>query len=161
MDDAKRYEVTAAAVYEGILYAEREASNIAAGYGKWLVASLLLINGGALFGLMNFVGSLAEHERWRQIENVAFVGWFFLAGLVLALGCGFSAWVNWSAISAAWGELRKPGMLHDREQWPKSGGSSGAISLTYWLAIILGWLSVLAAAAGTAVLIRCASSISA
>lgn len=74
-----------------ILSHSRERARIAGEfqgqYGKWLVASLLLVH-GAVFGF------LATNESMSQ-TYLPHVFWWPVSGLVLAMGCGFLTWINW------------------------------------------------------------------
>lgn len=56
-------------------------------YGKWLVASLLLVH-GAVFGF------LATNDEMSR-AYLPHIFWWPIAGLLLALACGFLTWLNW------------------------------------------------------------------
>jgi hypothetical protein len=154
----ENYKSAATVVYEEMRQSERACFAIAADYGKWLIASLLLINGGALFGLFGLVGSLAEHGKWEIIASVAAAAWWFVAGLVLALLCGFTTWLNWSLNAHAFNQWAKPAMLWDRTQWPQENVDAGRlVAATYWASLITGWSSIVALVFGAACLIEGAS----
>jgi hypothetical protein len=63
------------------------ATQIAGDYGKWLVASLTLVHGGALYGL-------ASNTLYRP-SVLGQALWWFVFGLILSLLSGFVAWINW------------------------------------------------------------------
>ncbi|RIK83361.1 MAG: hypothetical protein DCC69_14380 [Hyphomicrobiales bacterium] len=97
-----------------ILAHSRERARIAGEfqgqYGKWLIASLLLVHGAAF-------GFLATSEEMSR-AYLPHVFWWPVAGLVLALACGFLTWVNWGLHLNA--ELCvDAGTLHDLDRdWP-------------------------------------------
>jgi hypothetical protein len=87
-------EQAAAAVYHDLKENQRATFVVAAEYGRWLIASLVLINAGALWGLLSYLGAIG-----LKVENLAQFKcpiWSLIIGLVLAMGSGLAAWVNWS-----------------------------------------------------------------
>lgn len=103
-------------------------------YGKWLIASLLFLHGAAIGGLF----FRATANSFTATGSL----WWFVAGIILALGAGFSAFWNFFIAAQAYHEMADPRMLDDPSHWPK-GGKAWPIYLTLWLAIVLGVLSAL------------------
>jgi hypothetical protein len=81
-------------------------------YGKWLVASLLLVH-GAVFGF------LATSETLSRLY-LPHVYWWPVAGLILAMGCGFLTWINWG-LHLSQNLAADVNAMHDLTQaWPRS-----------------------------------------
>jgi hypothetical protein len=59
------------------------------GIARWLMASLLLINGGGLVAIMDAPGDMWAAARW------------FAAGVILAITSGTLSWVNCNLITLA------------------------------------------------------------
>ena len=112
------------------------------GYGKWLLATLVAVHGGAIVAISNF-GSNAG-----QILLVA--GWYFLAGLMLAILSAFCAWLNFQFAEHAYAEMAQAGMIYDKDDWPaETIPHETKITATLWLAAGLGIVSWLLIAVGT------------
>lgn len=100
-------------------------------YGKWLVASLLLVH-GAVFGF------LATNEA-MSLTYLPHVFWWPVAGLVLAMGCGFLSWINWGLHLAV--ELSADvNTMHDTDrEWPQRDERAQRwVKPTFQLAILCG-----------------------
>jgi hypothetical protein len=82
--------------------------------------------------------------------------WWFVFGIVFALGAGFAAWWNFTFACRAYEEMSDHRMLIDRQYWPKERPKdAGSVIATLWIANISGILSVCCLIAG-AVAIWCA-----
>lgn len=100
-------------------------------YGKWLVASLLLVH-GAIFGF------LATNEQMSQLY-LPHVYWWPVAGLILAMGCGFLTWVNWG-LHLSHNLSADVNTMHDLErEWPAYDPKVERwIGPTFWLSVACG-----------------------
>lgn len=103
---------------------------------KWLLATLTLINGGALISLIQ--GGPAAHSSLR-LPGVCFV-----AGIVSSTLCGFFAWINSQNRDRAFSKMIDEQMLVSIDHWPtKSSKTADAqIAITYYCARILGLSSL-------------------
>lgn len=100
-------------------------------YGKWLVASLLLVH-GAVFGF------LATKDNLSQIY-LPHVFWWPVTGLLLAMGCGFLSWVNWG-LHLLHNLAADVTTMHDLErEWPRYDPLVERwLRPTFWLVIVCG-----------------------
>lgn len=73
-----------------------EAFNNQAQYGRWILASLLAVNGGSLIAVAN------AGEAARPLFRAC--GEYLVWGLALALICGGLAWINFSCAMTLYGE---------------------------------------------------------
>jgi len=131
---------------------QRATFAVAAEYGKWLTASLLLIHGGALVGLFSVLNSLADKPE--LIAGYRWPAWSFIAGLIFALLAGFCTWLNWSMHSDNYNAQANYAMLTNPEAWLLPAKYSRGILITYWGSILAGWASALAILVGAALLLH-------
>ena len=88
----KRYmlerDQVAAVVYHDYKESQRATFGVAAEYGRWLIASLILINGGALWGLFLYLGSIDA----KMADLAPFIApvWSFAIGITLAMCSGLA-----------------------------------------------------------------------
>jgi hypothetical protein len=129
----------ARAVYSDFKAAQRVTFDVAAGYGKWLIASLLLAHGGGLVGVMGLFKEAAREAATTQ--RIATTAWWLIAGLLLALCSGFTVWFNWSMISHNYEHQATAEMLWNPKKWLNPPIYTWQISLSYWLGIAFGILS--------------------
>ncbi|MBB4348018.1 hypothetical protein GGE35_000059 [Rhizobium cellulosilyticum] len=69
---------SAAAVYHDLKESQRVTFTLSAEYGRWLLASLFLMHGSALFGLFTFLGDVADKPE--LLNGYAAAVWWFVAG---------------------------------------------------------------------------------
>lgn len=139
-------------VYHDLKENQRATFGVAAEYGRWLIASLILINGGAMWGLFSYLGSIG-----RQADNLTpFIPpiWSFAVGIALAMCSGLAAWANWSMHSENYRHMARFDMLWDPERWVDDPPHVGAITVTYWASLIAGIGSMAAALAGGAFILH-------
>ena len=135
--------------YEDLQKSKHHAFQLSADYGRWLIASLLLVHSAT-------VAFLAQNERLASSVLPMVFGWH-VAGLLLALLCGFLVWANWSFHAAIY-ESVSSSMIYDDERWPEfDSGTARWITWTYWTGIIAGILSALCIL-GSAVKVYCLMS---
>jgi hypothetical protein len=135
--------------YRGLQDSKGRAFDLQGQYGRWLISTLLLIHGVG-------IGFIAKDPRLASL----LIPWIFsemVAGLLLALLCGFITWINWS-LHAVQYESVNPAMIYDDEVWPKFDEPRGKwISLTFWLSLVAGVASsilILVAAIHAAVILN-------
>lgn len=117
---------------------ERFHSQVASEHGKWLLASLLLVNGGGLLGLF----SIAEKEALAPLNAAAAV---LVAGLVLGLLTGFLTWLNWLLLASSYEQISNTRILVVEQEWFKDVRKSTrlGIKLALWSSMIAGFGSAL------------------
>lgn len=134
--DKDPYAIVAEATHKIIVERLNKSLQLQGDYGKWLIASLLLLNGTALY-------SLATNVSYGRPILQSGSLWWFLGGLLLAMGSGFVAWINWGLLAADLIRQSNASMLVSRDAWPQSNKSADRyISLTFGLAIVLGLASL-------------------
>lgn len=108
-------------------------------WGRWLLASLLLIHGGALFGLFTFLSDLAaKPTALAQYQGTV---WWFVIGLVFTLLSGFCTWVNWSLHTDDYDHQANIAMLWDPNVWLLPPANTRKINSYYYAAIVFGFMS--------------------
>lgn len=110
-------------------------------YGKWLISTLLLVHGAAIGGLL----SKAPASAPSYLHAL----WWFIFGIVLALGSGFAAYWNFTFAGQHYLKNSDYRMLNDRSHWPADNFGKG-ITTTMWLAMACGIASVVCLIAGAA-----------
>jgi hypothetical protein len=79
----------AALVYHDLKTSQRATFQVAAEWGRWLTASLVLVHSGALFGMFSLLNNPASQPA--TLEAFKAPVWCFVAGLLMALASGFFA----------------------------------------------------------------------
>ncbi len=133
-------------VYKDYKEMQRVTFDVASHLGKWLLASLLLIHGGALFGLFTFLSELADKPEVLARYELT-VRWF-VAGLMLTLFAGLCTWLNWSMHSENYDAWANKEMLWDPDRWVGQSVHTWGVTASYWSALILGVLSSLCIVGG-------------
>ena len=136
------YREVAKLTYDALLEMRRLSFGAQADYGKWLISSIFLMHGSAIGGLAFKAAATGAPPYLAAIL-------WFVAGLVLALASGFSAWCNFSSGAAQYYMWARPAMLFDRTAWPSDPRHACAIKITRWLSIIFGFGSVLVLVIGS------------
>lgn len=131
-----RYKELARLTYDGLLEMRRLSYAVQADYGKWLISSIFLMHGSAIAGL-------AFRASATGVPPYLFAILWFVFGMILALGAGFCAWLNFSAAASQYSDWAKPAMLFDQANWPTEAARAREIEATRWLSIVCGILSVL------------------
>lgn len=133
-------------VYRDYKEMQRATFDVAAQWGRWLLASLLLIHGGALFGLFTFLSDLAAKPE--ALAKYQWTVWWFVGGIILTLASGMMAWLNWSMHSDDYDNLANKAMLWDPDQWVGTQKHTAGITVTNYLAIGFGLLAALCIVGG-------------
>lgn len=112
---------------------ERFHNQIAADYGKWLLASLIVLHGGGLLGLF----SLAEKSNFDFLTGA---GAALVIGLVLGLLAGFVTWLNWLFLASSYMQIIDHKILVNEEAWFSTVKSSTrrGVAVSFWLSLFLG-----------------------
>lgn len=134
-DERERLTIEARRMqYHEYQESKRAAHQLQSEYGRWLVASLLLIHGAAI------LLPAQNPELMKTVIQATFV--WNVTGLLLALACGFAAWVNWTYNAQVYRNVT-PGMIVGVEHWPSFDGNMlKKIVRTYRLSVVFGLASV-------------------
>lgn len=129
----------AVVVFNDLKSSEKDALEVSANYGRWLLNSLFLMHGGALFGMFTFLGPVA-----REPEKIALYAgtiWWFVLGLLCAMLSGFFAWLNWSYLADDYDHMADYRMLWDAQAWVRKPKHTLAMPITNYSSILFGFLS--------------------
>lgn len=133
-------------IFEDHQKSKDRAMQLNGDYGKWLIASLLLVHGAA-------IAFLAQSERLSQVV-LPHVFWWHIFGLLAALTCGFLVWINWSLHAKIYDGVH-PGMIYRDDHWPNFDSSTNSwITRTHWTAIGVGIVSAICIL-GSAIVVYC------
>lgn len=146
-DDLARKRQLAEILFHDLKEMQRATFTVQADYGRWLIGSLLLVHGGALFGLFSFLGDLADKPQ--ALAQYQWTIWWFVAGLLLTLSSGLATWLNWSLISESYNQMASYKMLWDpNSHWTGEVSGGRWIPVTYWASLALGICSALCIVGG-------------
>lgn len=119
-----------------LLDKEKFSFQIAADYGKWLLASLILLHGGGLLGLF----SMAARADLDPLIKPAIA---MVMGLFLGLVSGFLTWLNWLFLASSYEQVSNHAVLYSESA--KLGtvrrGTTIGIKYSFWASILVGLLS--------------------
>ena len=119
-------------LYERHAAYDKFASDAHFQWGKWLLASLLVVHGGAL------VACMSSEEVGKEILLAS--GWAFFLGLFSVLCAGAVAWVNWQYVAAQRSAIVfTPEWILDRDSWPEEDVKRHQkwITCTLWVGVVL------------------------
>ena len=105
---------------------------------KWLLASLVLVHGGAIVALI-------QTPDGRRVLGI--VAAFFVLGIILATASGLLVWINTGLLIGAFEAMIDPKMLVSVDHYPKPQNGRW-INVTYYAAIIAGIASLSLFASG-------------
>ncbi|UAJ12266.1 hypothetical protein [Polymorphobacter megasporae] len=106
--DYKDYRIKVTEVYAEQM---RALIGYQADLAKWIFATLILINSGALAGIVS---------SSRIVDGAARIGapWF-IAGIGTALASGFISWLNTTIAIGIYGKIVSPAAIFDRASQPE------------------------------------------
>jgi hypothetical protein len=111
-------------------------------YGKWLISSLLFLHSAAIGGLLFKASGVTAPPYLYAL-------WWFVGGIIFALGAGFSAWWNYTFSMEVYAEAADVRMLTDQARWPK-WEKIKRIETTMRIAIGAGFISLFCLVCGAA-----------
>lgn len=135
--ERQRYASHAREVYENLNALRAAAYQGHVDYGKWLIASLLAVHGGAIYAI-NAVRSAVRPDQLLGLIDAA--AWN-LAGVVFILVAGFAAWLNFQCAQHIYDRWSNPAMLYRTDMWPKDVDRFDPVNATLYLAAAFGLLS--------------------
>jgi len=111
---------------------QNAAQTYNADMAKWILASLILINGGPFL-------LLTKETRNYAVALQAAAGWF-VVGLALAVLCGFLAWLNTGMREAVGGYIVKRLIAgRDTPQSRAEIASAQVVNVSYLFSILTGF----------------------
>lgn len=84
-------------------------------YGKWLIASLLAVHGGAIYAIS---GLTKEVAKGHMPDLVLAASWN-ISGILFILLAGFAAWLNFQFAESTYFRWANPAMLYRDDHFPK------------------------------------------
>src|SRR5690606_21541635 len=102
----------------------RRTRDIAADYGKWMIASLLLVNGGAIIALLR--------ASLLKLIQVKVAGIAFTSRIALSILCGLATWINWYLLNSFYEKYARPAVILGTVSWPIEGRTRTWITATFW-----------------------------
>lgn len=110
-DDEKRIEehkLFSREFLDDVKAKEKRAHDAHVEYAKWLLASLLIVHGGTIYGVVNLSNKLTV----ELIPSLTVGLGFSLAGIVFTLLTGGIVWINFQLSNKYWEELYTPHLLY-------------------------------------------------
>lgn len=135
----QRYILHAKEVYESNKALRTASYQGHVDYGKWLIASLLAVHGGAIYAINSVRMSVRPDQLGGLIDAAA----WNLAGVFCILFAGFAAWLNFQFAQHVYDRWTDPAMLYRTDKWPDDNGRFDPINATLFLAAAFGMLSAL------------------
>lgn len=86
------------------------------GYAKWLLASLLAVHGGGIYG----ISALRNSVRPDQIDGLIYGAGWNLIGISFTLLTGFFAWVNFQCGWSTYDRWADPAMMYRTDAHPSN-----------------------------------------
>lgn len=106
-------------------------------YGKWLMASLLAVHGGAIYAISGLKASVRADQLAGLLDAAA----WNLAGVFCTLIAGFAAWLNFQCAEHIYGTWANPKMLYRSDLISPSQPKTDPINATLLLAAGFGLLA--------------------
>ncbi len=110
----EREKLHAREFYDRVERLRAEAYSGHVGYGKWLIASLLAVHGGAVFAISGLRDSVRPDQLPGLIDGAA----WNLTGIFLTLLSGFGAWLNFQFAHSTYEDWVDPAVLYRRDAYP-------------------------------------------
>jgi len=132
-----RYLLHAREVYDHLKISRAAAYQGHIDYGKWLIASLLAVHGGAIYA----INSIRSAVRPDQIAGLINGAAWNLAGVMFILLSGFCAWLNFQFSERIYDKWTNPAMLYRTDMWPRDNEKFDPVGATLFSAAAFGLMS--------------------
>lgn len=149
-DEAARFQLHARELYEQYKAYQTASRAGHIEYGKWLIASLLAVHGGAIYAISTLRTSVTR----AQIDGLITGAAWNLGGIFLILLAGFCAWLNFQAAEAVYDRWTDPSMLYRSDRFPQQDQKTDPISATLFLAACFGLMSAFAFLASATTIVQ-------
>lgn len=136
---AERYALHARELYDQYRKYHERAIQSHIEYAKWILASLLAVHGGMIYGISGLRSTVPQEMR---IGLVGAAGWS-LMGIGCTLVVGFFVWLNFQSVEQHYSRWINPATLYSRSYWPKNERRFDPIAATMLLSVAFGMLSAL------------------
>ncbi len=143
----ERYQYHAREKYEFYKSAREWTFKANVDYGKWLVASGLLVHGAGLYALNALRDAAIQPEVHLALLEAA--KWH-VAGIAFVLIAGLMAWLNFQAAAMIYHEWANPLMVHRTDVTPTELPKRDAVGATRLSSILFGALALWAFVASAA-----------
>lgn len=130
----EREKLHAREFYDRVESQRAEAYSGHVGYGKWLIASLLAVHGGAIFAISGLKDSVRPDQLPGLIDGAA----WNLAGIFLTLLAGFGAWLNFQFAHSIYEAWANPAVLYRRDAFPTAAKGGWKINATLYASAAVG-----------------------
>lgn len=145
-EERERYQFRAREYYKLFNEMRLEAQRNHVEYGKWLIATMVAIHGGAIYAINAVNNARPQLEETAQSLLLHAAGWH-VVGIVCIMFAGFMAWLNFQCAEALYDDWANPEMTYRSDRWPKAP-KRDPITATLFLAAAFGMLSAWAFIAG-------------
>lgn len=143
----ERYQYWAREQYEFYKAAREWAYQANVEYGKWLVASGLLVHGAGLYGLNALRDAAAQPGV--HIALIQGAQWH-VAGIVFVLISGLLAWLNFQYAASIYNTFANPLMVYRTDAVPQDTAKRDPVGASRLGAILFGALALWALIASAA-----------
>ncbi|WP_430251270.1 hypothetical protein [Neorhizobium sp. DAR64860/K0K1] len=140
-DEAERFRLHSREIYDHYKAYQAASWSGHVEYGKWLIASLLAVHGGAIYA----ISTLKDSVRPAQINGLIDAAAWNLGGVFMTLVAGFAAWLNFQAAEATYNRWSDPAMLYRSDSFPSDDDrKTDPITATLFFAAAAGLMSAFA-----------------
>lgn len=142
----ERYQYYAREKYEFFKAAREVAFKANIEYGKWLLASGLVVHGGAIYA----INAIKDGSRPALMHGLLLGAQWNVAGIVFVLIAGLSAWLNFQYAAHIYNDWANPLMVYKTDQFPEERNKTDPVGATRLLSIFAGLLALWAFIASAA-----------
>ena len=135
--EADRFQVHAREIFNHLKAYQHASRSGHMDYGKWVIASMLAVHGGAIYA----ISSLRTSVRHDQVEGLITAAAWNLGGVLMILIAGFFAWLNLQCLERQYDKWADPAMLYRSDKFPTAEHKTDPVSATLLLAASFGILS--------------------
>lgn len=135
----ERYMLHARETYDLMKELRSESRRYHVEYGKWLIASLLTLHGGAIY----VISTLGNNGNGLRVQALMAAASWNIWGIVSIVLSGCMAWLNFQIAERYYIEWSDPAMLYRVDKWPgRTERKFDPINATLYFAACFGGLSI-------------------
>lgn len=134
----ERYQYYAREKYEFYKSAREIAFKANIEYGKWLLASGLVVHGGAIYA----INTIKDASKPQLMEGLMIGAQWNVAGIVFVLFAGLAAWLNFQFAASIYDDWANPLMVYQTDQFPENNNKRDPVGATRLLSIFAGLLAL-------------------
>lgn len=133
--ERERYLLHAREVYQEMKDMRADSRRYHVEYGKWLIASLLTLHGGAIYVL----STLGANGNGLRVQALMSAASWNIWGIVSILLAGCMAWINFQFAERMYDRWSNPAMLYREDRWPGNEENRfDPINATLYFAALFG-----------------------